>query len=160
MLAVFFLRQFCYTLFIFTEGKTMLTKFSVKNFKNFKDEIVFDLSKPKEYQFNSKCIKDGSINKVMIYGKNASGKTNLILALFDIVSKLTDNSTIPVKFYKNLLALKDETVDFVYEFLLDGSKIEYKYSKVDNDTFTYEKLSINGNTIVELDRISNNDKIT
>ncbi|API86612.1 AAA family ATPase [Francisella uliginis] len=144
----------------------MLTKFSVKNFKNFKDEIIFDLSKSRDYKFNQECIKDGVINKTIIYGKNASGKTNLVLAIFDIISNLTDKIAIPhgnvdnpYIFYKNLGNIPSDSVDFNYEFILEGEKIKYSYRKMDKDIFTYEKLVINDVTIVELDRYHDKNQI-
>lgn len=144
----------------------MLTKFSVKNFKNFKDEIVFDLSKSRDYKFNQECIKDSIVNKSIIYGKNASGKTNLILGVFDVVSNLTDKMAIPhgsvdnpYIFYKNLSDQANDTVDFHYEFLLDGKKVEYFYKKNDKDTFVYESLIVDGVVIVELDRAKSNSII-
>jgi AAA15 family ATPase/GTPase len=144
----------------------MLTKFSVKNFKNFKDEIVFDLSKSRDYQFNKECIKDGIVNKSIIYGKNASGKTNLVLAIFDIISNLTDKIAIPhgnvdnpYIFYKNLQNLPSESVEFNYEFMLGSKKIEYSYKKMDKDIFTYEKLVIDDVVVVEHDRYHDNSQI-
>ena len=34
----------------------MLKKFKVKNYKNFKDEIIIDFENHGEYQFNKDCI--------------------------------------------------------------------------------------------------------
>ena len=36
----------------------MITFFSVKNFRQFKDELVFDFSSIRDYQFNTECVKD------------------------------------------------------------------------------------------------------
>ena len=36
----------------------MLKKFTVKNFKNFKEKIVLDFSKVHEYEFNQNLIKN------------------------------------------------------------------------------------------------------
>ena len=70
----------------------MLTKFAVKNYRGFKDRIEWDLSNPSSYSFNTNAIKDGIVKNGIIYGPNGSGKTNLSLALFDIVNHLTQNS--------------------------------------------------------------------
>ena len=45
-----------------------------------------DFSDVKNYQFNENCICNNLLQKLIVYGKNASGKSNLGLALFDIVS--------------------------------------------------------------------------
>jgi AAA15 family ATPase/GTPase len=70
----------------------MLTRFEVKNFKNFKDNFVLDFTKTKNYNFNPECVKDGVVNKAIIYGPNGIGKSNLGFAIFDIVSHLTDKN--------------------------------------------------------------------
>lgn len=51
----------------------MLKKFTVSNYKNFKDEISLDFSKIGEYSFNM-----DSLSMRLIYGRNATGKTNLV----------------------------------------------------------------------------------
>ena len=55
----------------------MLKRFEVKNYKNFKERIVIDFSKVGGYQFNLECITNQLLSKMIIYGRNASGKTNL-----------------------------------------------------------------------------------
>ena len=68
----------------------MLKKFSVENFKGFQDKITFDIGSPSNYNFNSEIIKNGCVTKGIIYGINSSGKSNLGLAIFDIITHLTD----------------------------------------------------------------------
>ncbi len=70
----------------------MLRSFSVKGFKNFKDEIILDLSDVKEYDFNEVCILDNTIRSSITYGHNSSGKSNFGEAIFDIVANLTDKN--------------------------------------------------------------------
>ena len=48
----------------------MLKKFVVENFKNFKDELILDFSKVRDYEFNKSLIKNGLVNKALIYGLN------------------------------------------------------------------------------------------
>ena len=67
----------------------MLTKFSVENYKSFKDKITLDLTKSHDYDFNKEAINDkGIIKNAIIFGKNGCGKSNLAFALFDIVTTL------------------------------------------------------------------------
>lgn len=61
----------------------MLKRVTVSNFKNFKDEISLDFSKIGEYSFNADCL-----SMRLIYGRNATGKTNFGRALLDIKSLL------------------------------------------------------------------------
>ena len=62
----------------------MLRKFSVKNYKNFKDSLSLDFTDVRDYKFNENCVKNGIINKMIVYGRNAEGKSNLGTALYDI----------------------------------------------------------------------------
>ena len=62
----------------------MLKQFKLKNYKNFKDEIILDLSNIAGYQYNLDCVYDNLISKALIYGRNATGKTNLGRAIMDI----------------------------------------------------------------------------
>ena len=43
----------------------MLNKFTLKNYKNFKDEIVIDFEKIAGDQFSTDCIIDGTISKIL-----------------------------------------------------------------------------------------------
>ena len=66
----------------------MLKRFSLKNYRNFKDEIMINFEDIAGYQFNTECITNGILSKMLIYGKNATGKTNLGRALMDINTTL------------------------------------------------------------------------
>ena len=52
----------------------MLKLFEVIGFKNFKDRIRLDFSDIRDYKFNSACITNHIIGKMIIYGKNSIGK--------------------------------------------------------------------------------------
>lgn len=67
----------------------MLKKFEVSNYKNFKEPIQIEFDKTGGYQFNAECITDDIISKMLIYGRNATGKTNLGKALMDISFNMT-----------------------------------------------------------------------
>ena len=68
----------------------MLIQFQVKNFKNFKNQLIFDFNNINHYEFSKDCIKNGIIKDALIYGENGCGKSNLAFAIFDIVAHLTD----------------------------------------------------------------------
>ena len=71
-------------------GENMLTKFSVMNFRNFKEKLVVDFEDKHGYQFNTIATKNGIISKSIVFGKNGCGKSSLGFALFDIVITITD----------------------------------------------------------------------
>lgn len=131
----------------------MLIKFEVSHFKSFEEKFVFDFEKTNDYQFNPECIKNGSVNKAIIYGANGSGKSNLGLAIFDIVSHLTDKSFEP-DLYENYLNAnsKNKLAEFKYVFKFEDNILEYSYAKSDINKFAYEYLKINNQRIISFDR--------
>lgn len=86
----------------------MLKKFSVENFKGFKDKITLDIGTPSNYSFNSEIIENGCITKGIIYGINSCGKSNLGLAIFDIITHLTEKQKLlgSYDFYLNMSGRK------------------------------------------------------
>ncbi|MDK2777564.1 MAG: AAA family ATPase [Pseudomonadota bacterium] len=131
----------------------MLTKFEVVNFKSFSTKISFNLGDTSNYSFNSECLKDGVVNKALIYGHNGVGKSNLGFAIMDIVSHLTDKNSVSQEYRHYLNALgTSEIAEFKYEFKLPHGLIEYSYGKRSLDTLVYEKLVVNGELFAEIDR--------
>ena len=130
----------------------MLTRFEVRNFKGFKNTIVFDLHS-REYSYNSDLVKDGIINKGIIYGKNGTGKSNLGIALFDITASLTDKQRMNPVYLSNYINYEtpEAFAVFKYDFLFDGVSVQYEYGKTDVDSFVYENMSINGEPLFEFD---------
>ena len=132
----------------------MLTKFQVKNFKKFNDNLVFDLSKKEDYDFNEEVIRNNNINFTLIYGSNGSGKSNLGLAIFDILFHITDYP-MPQELYENYLygnGVLDDKAEFIYNFLFDNDNIEYRYVKKDNYSLIEEEFKINGKTKISMNR--------
>lgn len=136
----------------------MLEKFTVSNYKNFKDPITIDFSEVRDYKFNTECVnEDGLITKFIIYGKNASGKSNLGYALFDIVDVLTDNKMPPRKgdlFSRtNLNADNDDNTysEFSYLFKMGHHQIHYVYSKNLINVLAKESFSLDDNLIFSYD---------
>ncbi len=126
----------------------MLREFKVRNFKNFRDEIVFSFKTSKNYGFNKKLIKEDIIKDCLIVGENASGKTNLGYALFDIIRHLTDKAGQKAALYSNLYNA-DDPVEFEYTFLLEKYMLKYHYVKKDADTVIWEQVFVNGKKILE-----------
>lgn len=128
----------------------MIKLFEVSGFKNFKEKIVLDFSDVRDYKFNTGCITNGLIGKTIIYGKNSTGKSNLGLAIFDIVSQLTNKniSTGMYDYYLNANSLK-KNAEFHYVFKFDDQIIEYNYMKDEKQTLVYEKLLLNNEMLFE-----------
>ena len=117
----------------------MLKRFTVSNFKNFKDEISLDFSKIGEYSFNADCL-----SMRLIYGRNATGKTNFGRALLDIKSLLCGMQS-------SGLINEDGAAKFKYEFKFGNDEVVYKYSRFANTELCDEELYINGEAIFKFD---------
>ena len=119
----------------------MLKKFSVENFKGFKNKITFDIGSPSNYNFNSEIIENGCVTKGIIYGINSSGKSNLGLAIFDIIIHLTDKQKLlPSYDYYLNMSSKKSFAQFEYIFSFDDHEVIYQYSKSDVNVLKSEKL--------------------
>lgn len=130
----------------------MLLKFSVQNFRGFKDRLEWDLSHPNHYDFNTHAIKNGIVKNGIIYGPNGSGKSNFGLAVFDLVNHLTQKAK-KSDYYSNFvnaMALS-APVKFEYTFLFGENVVEYKYAKQQDAKLLNENVSVNGKTYLYRD---------
>lgn len=125
----------------------MLKKFTLKNYKNFKDEISIDFENTAGYQFSTDCITDGNISKMLIYGRNATGKTNLGKAFLDIFISLFHG----VRYLNDVFFLNadssEDSASFSYEFCFDNQRLIYRYSRYSNEELKTEELIIDEKTI-------------
>ena len=130
----------------------MLKLFEVSGFKNFKDTVTLDFSDVRDYQFNNSCITGSLIGKLVIYGKNAIGKSNFGLAMFDIVSHLSAKNVTPhlYDYYLNTASLEDYA-EFRYVFQFGDDRIDYRYRKDDKQALIYERLQLDGKLLFEYD---------
>lgn len=131
----------------------MLRKFKVSNFKSFEKDFELDLTDISAYEFNKHCIRNSIVNNALIYGHNGVGKSNLALGIFDIIEHLTDKNKNEVS-YKNYLNAynKSNFAHFSYEFLINSKTVFYEYKKSDYKTIIYERLLINDDELLVLDR--------
>lgn len=131
-------------------GVIMLKKFEVENFKGFENNIVFDLS-AREYAFNKNLVVNDVVNKAIVYGKNGVGKSSLGIAIFDIVSHLTDKERMPVRYLINYLNLNSDKpyAIFKYTFQFDEDIVVYEYAKRDPNNLIYEKLIIDEKVVID-----------
>lgn len=135
----------------------MIKTFKVKNFKNFKEELVLDLSRSREYDFNTHLIKNGLINKMLIYGPNNSGKSNLGAAIMDITTHLTDNYGVanPLYIYYANGYYVHDPVRFEYVFVLNDHEVTYRYEKYDNRRLLREELYDNNDLLFKYSYLDN-----
>lgn len=129
----------------------MLKKFTLKNYKNFKDEISIDFENTAGYQFSTDCITDGTISKMLVYGRNATGKTNLGKALIDICTTMFgERRYADTGVFLNADSI-DEAAVFSYEFRFENRELVYRYARFSNQELRDEKLIIDRKTIFSCD---------
>lgn len=126
----------------------MLTRFEVENYKNFKKRLVLDFENSGGYHFNSDSIYGNIISKLLVYGKNSSGKTNLGKAIMDISSS---PYFIPLDNYYINADNINETAKFKYCFKFDDKYVEYYYEKNSEMMLSQEKLLIDNQLIYFVD---------
>lgn len=131
----------------------MIYKFEVEGFKGFSDKLVFDLTHRKNYEFNQECIVDGVVKKSLVYGKNGIGKSNLGLALFDIVAHLTEFNINDGMYNNYINAINDSGIArFKYYFKFGDNIVTYSYGKRSVKELVYEELHINKKLVAKFDR--------
>jgi len=131
----------------------MLRKFKVSNFKSFEKDFELDLTEVNGYEFNKESIKNGLVNNALVYGHNGVGKSNLALAIFDIIEHLTDKQR-NEGVYRNYLNAycNSDFASFYYEFYINNKIVSYEYKKSDYKTIIYEKLTIDSQNVISFDR--------
>lgn len=125
----------------------MLKRFAVENYRGFAGRAELDLSGVRNYAFHQECVRDGLASKCMIIGRNGCGKTDLGLALFDIVPMLTDLHADARQ--KDAFGFLNGDSDLPYAtfsyVLTDGpAEIEYEYSKAAPDVIVSESMRVDG----------------
>lgn len=132
----------------------MIYLFEVEGFKGFEKIVTLDLSHRKNYEFNVDCIKSGVVNKSVIYGANGIGKSNLGVAIFDIVSHLTSKHVSRPMFNNYINARnKSGVARFKYGFRFENNDVVYEYGKRGFNEIVYETLTFNDNVVASIDRV-------
>lgn len=131
----------------------MVVEFTVKNFRSIKNEQVlsfFAENKPKHHAENISYIDNeiGILKTCAIYGPNASGKTNIILAFEALRSLIIESGDWKdgdsINCYEPYLLSKttiDKPIHFEIEFYLE--KLRYFYQvEFNKNEILFEKLDV------------------
>ena len=115
----------------------MLAEFRVTNYKSFKDEQVLSLIASTEESKGPNSIKIGNhsiLKTAVVYGANASGKSNLIKAMA-CMRDIIDNSAgykpsdkLPVVPFLFDEETKDQPTTFEATFFIDSIRYQYGFS--------------------------------
>lgn len=113
----------------------MLIQFSVENFKSFKDETVLSMvaasiTENKDYMINK--IKPPLLKSAVVYGANASGKSNLVKAMqfmksFILSSSKETQATESIPFSPFRLNTETEHNPSILEIVFIHDGIRYRY---------------------------------
>ena len=129
----------------------MLKRFEVENYRNFKNRLVLDFSDVAGYKFNEDCITEGCLGKLIIYGRNATGKSNLCDAIEDVRSmRMSFRSRPDDVFFLNADS-EEKTAFFKYCFQFGENEVVYSYRKASEYQYTWERLEVNGETAFDFD---------
>ena len=127
----------------------MLQELKIKNFLSFKEEVTFSFEATKDTTFEEYQVVEvvpgiRLLRFAMVYGANASGKSNLLNALdflkefwFEIKKDNTETTgVIPFKFDKST---QNEPSCFSIKFFVDGVRYWYQL-ELNNKKISLEKL--------------------
>lgn len=129
----------------------MLKRFEVENYRNFKNRLVLDFSDVAGYKFNEDCITEGCLGKLIIYGRNATGKSNLCDAIEDVRSMRMSFRSRPDDVYFLNADSDEKTAFFKYCFQFGENEVVYSYRKASEYQYTWERLEVNGETAFDFD---------
>lgn len=123
----------------------MLVQFMVKNVLSFREETVLDMTAINAYkEHESNLIDNGTKERFLhvaaIYGANASGKSNLYLAMYyfqriiaESLNNVDDGSESAIEKYYQPFKFEDEMENSEFQIILIIGDYEYKYGFEYND---------------------------
>ena len=138
----------------------MLLKVKLNNFKSFKNLTELDFNATNYKILNDTNVYNNEILKGAIFvGGNATGKTNIILALRVLLDMLFSDKIINLGKYKCVFS-EEVLLELGYEFNIEENNIKYNIFYDVKGKVLVEKLYLNDDLV--LDRIGNNaqSKIT
>lgn len=112
----------------------MLKRFIVENFSSFRDETFFDLTAGKTEINNSHFIDFGNtkiLKSAIIYGANASGKSNLIKAIHfanKIITEGIENTDTYKKYFRLDAKYHSKPTKFEFEIEINEKFYSYGFS--------------------------------
>lgn len=110
----------------------MLKKFKLTNFSSFRDKQTLEMTAGGTRVLNDHVVDFGNVRLLktgVVYGANASGKSNLIKAI-DFAKKIIVNGLDNVDTYKKHFRLEKSKLDSptIFEFEIETDKKFYSYS--------------------------------
>lgn len=133
----------------------MLIEFSVTNFKSIKNNIVFSMEKGENTRKTNKTLNNilevspdlNLLKSALIFGANASGKSNFLEALI-VLNMLVVSSTATVVDKLNYKGYGNSKSPTLFEITFLKNKIEYFYSISYDSTKIYSEILKENNKLV------------
>lgn len=134
----------------------MLLKVRLKNFKSFKNLTTIDFNATNYKILRDTNVYNDEILKGSIFvGGNATGKTNIIIALRLLLEMLFSDQIVDIE--SNRCVFSNEyMIELGYDFYIENNYIKYDISYDVKERILIEKLYLNDEII--LDRIGSNAK--
>lgn len=123
----------------------MLVQFSLKNFRNFKDTAILDLTEAKITEMKSHVYQHrdgmGILPMAVIYGANGSGKTNFLKGLWTLRNLVVDAPSVSLKNCPFLFHEECKRLPVEFGVVFRIKDREYKYElKITEQLVEEEKL--------------------
>lgn len=128
----------------------MLLQFSVKNFRSFEKEEILNLSAGKKSELRDSNTFEFSVGQrlvrsAVIYGPNASGKSNLIRAIFFLQQFVLASSTayqekqkIPLQSFRLNAKTQAEPSEFSIDFVCNDVRFTYHVALTEDQIISEE----------------------
>ena len=126
----------------------MLSKIVLKNFKSFKNRTEIDFTKTNYKFLDTNVASNGVLKGVMFVGANASGKSNIILAVKLLLDLLFEERQINSRIYLCLFC-KEKEYSIEYHFTIEENIIVYSLSHDPFKRVLCEKLYLNNNLLCD-----------
>lgn len=107
-------------------GMVMLEKMTIRNFRSFAGKVTADFAKTNYSLLPQNCSEDGILKGVMFVGANASGKSNVLMAVRILLEMLFMERDVNSSLYKCLFN-PDPEFALDYFFRIEGKEIEYEF---------------------------------
>jgi hypothetical protein len=127
----------------------MLSKIVLENFKSFKNKTEIDFTKT-NYKFlsDTNIANNGVLKGLMFVGANASGKSNIILAIKLLLDLLFKEKEINSGLFLCLFS-KAEEFSIDYYFMINGKLVRYYITNNPSKSILCEKLYLDENLLIE-----------
>lgn len=126
----------------------MLEKIIIENFKSFKEKTIISFEKTNYTILPQNVSESGVLKGSMFVGANASGKSNIILAIKLLLDFLFMDRSLNSGLFKCLFSRKSNYA-LSYTFLINGKHIVYSFEVDVKKGILKEKLKINEKILLE-----------